>query len=151
MKPRDRLWPPHMDILRPVQSNCTVLFRCHGARPVRFCAFVMYKYWRSVPAPPPSTRPASSTWFRVIPPVTALYAHFAARVFFNTLEPWAKWYRSLCAPNTSPPWNCFTFLWSSCSQIENCTERYNSQLQPVYSTCTNESVSNEYVYIYIYI
>ena len=35
--------------------------------------------------------------------------------FFITLEPRVDWYKSLWALSTSPPWNCFTFLRSSCS------------------------------------
>jgi len=36
---------------------------------------------------------------------------------------------SLWAVNTSPPRNRCTFLWSICSQIENCTDRYSSQFK----------------------
>ena len=44
------------------------------------------------------------------------------------LQPRVEWYTSLWALNTSPPWNGFTFLRSSCSWIENCTGRRNMSI-----------------------
>ncbi len=50
-------------------------------------------------------------------------------LFFITLKPRVDWYTTLCDLNTSPPRNYFIILRRGCSETENCTELYNSQVK----------------------
>ena len=56
---------------------------------------------------------------------------------FSTIEPGVEWYKGLWAYNASPPRNRFTFLRSSCFEIENCTELCSSQLQFAFRRAIN--------------
>ena len=64
--------------------------------------------------------------------------------FFIPLKPRVEWYKSLWALNTSPPRNRCTFLWSSCSWIENYEP--SQHLRWTINRCDGQIM---YIYIYI--
>ena len=57
-------------------------------------------------------------WRPISSAASTCFTAYTLLSFFVSLEPRVEWYKGLRAWNTSPPRNCCTIMWSSCSSIE---------------------------------